>query len=39
MNSLNDLEEVDTIGMVRKKSSNVVKTCTLIIEGMTCAAC
>lgn len=38
-NSINEMEDIDTIGMVRKKGSNVTKKCTLIIDGMTCAAC
>lgn len=38
-NSINEIEDIDTIGIVRKKASNLAKKCTLIIEGMTCAAC
>ena len=36
---MNEIEDIDTIGIVRKKSSSITKKCTLIIDGMTCAAC
>ena len=34
-----DAGDIDTLNLVRGKSPNVIKTCNMIIEGMTCASC